>query len=42
MTATNNSGLKKTTNGGLTWQTVTSPPGVVSFAAYNMNGLKDG
>lgn len=42
MTGTNNSAIRKTTNGGVTWQTVSSPAGIPSFYCYNMNGLKDG
>ncbi|MBK8554076.1 MAG: T9SS type A sorting domain-containing protein [Ignavibacteria bacterium] len=42
MAGSNGSNIMKTTNGGVTWSTVTNPPGVTAFAAINMNGLKDG
>jgi hypothetical protein len=42
MAASNGSDIKKTTDGGITWQPVTNPPGVTAFAAINLNGLKDG
>ena len=42
MAGSNGSNFRKTTDGGVTWQTVTNPSGLVSFAAINMVGLKDG
>ncbi len=42
MAGSNGSDIKRTTDGGVTWTTVTNPPGVTLFAAINMNGLKDG
>lgn len=41
MTGSNGSNLKKTTDGGVTWTTVSNPAGVTTFAAINMNGFKD-
>jgi hypothetical protein len=42
MTGSNGGDIKKTTDGGATWQAVTNPPGITAFAAINMNGLKEG
>ena len=42
MSASNNSNIVKTTDGGATWTAVANPPGVTVFAAINMNGFKDG
>ena len=42
MAGSNGSDIKKTTDGGVTWSAVTNPPGVTTFAAINMYGLKDG
>lgn len=42
MSGSNGSDIKRTTDGGVTWSTVTNPPGVTAFAAINMNGIKDG
>ena len=37
----NGSNLRKTTDGGVTWSTVTNPVTPTTFAAINFNGLKD-
>ncbi len=42
MAGSNGSDLKKTTDGGVTWSSVPLPGGLTTFAAINMNGLKDG
>lgn len=42
MAGSNGSNLMKTTNGGVSWTAATIPGGVTTFAAINMNGLKDG
>ena len=42
MAGSNGSDIKRTTDGGVTWSTVTNPPGVTAFAAINFNALKDG
>jgi hypothetical protein len=42
MAGSNGSDIRKTTDGGLTWQTVTPPSGFTTFAAINFNGIKDG
>ena len=42
MAASNGSNIVKTTDGGNTWTAVTNPAGTTTFAAINMNGLKDG
>lgn len=42
MAGSNGGDIKKTTDGGVTWSTVTPPSGVTLFAAINFNGLKDG
>lgn len=44
MTASNGTGntVRKTTDGGNSWVTVSNPPGASSFIPFNMFGLKDG
>lgn len=42
LAGSNGSNVRKTNNGGSTWVVAPNPPGVTSFAAINMNGLKDG
>lgn len=44
MTASNGTGntVRKTTDGGNTWETVPNPPGSSNFIPFNMCGLKDG
>ena len=42
LAGSNGADLVKTTNGGLTWTTVTPPSGMTVFAAINMFGFKDG
>ncbi len=42
MAGSNGSNLRKTTNGGANWSVVTNPSGVITFAAINMHGMKDG
>ncbi len=42
MAGSNGSDIRKTTDGGVTWQNVTPPSGFAAFAAINFNGLKDG
>ncbi len=41
MAGSNGGDIKKTTDGGVTWQSVVPPP-VTTFAVINMNALKDG
>ncbi|MBK8550669.1 MAG: T9SS type A sorting domain-containing protein [Ignavibacteria bacterium] len=44
MTSCNGTGdaVRKTTDGGVTWTTVSNPPGTSNFIPFNMYGLKDG
>ena len=42
MVGSNGGDIRKTTDGGLTWQNVTNPPGFTTFAAINFHGMKDG
>ncbi len=42
MAGSNRSNLLKTSDGGVTWQSVNPPPGLTSFSAINFSGLKDG
>lgn len=42
MAGSNASSFVKTTDGGATFQAVTNPAGLTSFAVINMNGMKDG
>jgi photosystem II stability/assembly factor-like uncharacterized protein len=41
MAGSNASAMRKTTDGGVTWTTVTNPPGLTSYAVINMHGFKD-
>lgn len=42
MAGSNGGDIRKTTDGGNTWQNVTNPPGFTAFAAINFHGMKDG
>ncbi len=42
MAGSNGNNIVRTTNGGASWTAVTLPPGVTTFAAINMHGMKDG
>ncbi len=42
MVGSNNSNFRKTTDGGVSWSSVTTPAGLVTFAAITMHGMKDG
>ncbi|MBK9333513.1 MAG: T9SS type A sorting domain-containing protein [Ignavibacteria bacterium] len=42
MLGTNNTGIRRTTNGGSTWSAVTNPPGLTSFAVNEVHSFKDG
>lgn len=42
LAGSNGSDIRKTTDGGNTWQNVTPPSGFTAFAAINFNGIKDG
>jgi len=42
MVGTNNSAIRKTTNGGVNWSIVTAPSGLVSFNISDMESFKDG
>lgn len=42
MCGSNANSFVKTTDGGATFQAVTNPAGLTSFAVINMNGMKDG
>ncbi|MBZ0202572.1 MAG: T9SS type A sorting domain-containing protein [Ignavibacteria bacterium] len=42
MVGSNGSNLMRTTNGGVNWVAASIPSGIVSFAAINLNGMKDG
>ena len=42
MVGSNGGDIRKTTDGGNTWQNVTNPPGFTTFAAINFHGMKDG
>lgn len=42
MLGTNNSAIRKTTNGGATWTPVNAPGTLTSYFCENANGLKDG
>lgn len=42
LAGSNGSNMRKTTDGGATWTVATNPGGILSYAAINMNGLKDG
>jgi photosystem II stability/assembly factor-like uncharacterized protein len=40
--SSNGSNIMRTTNGGVSWQATSLPPGVSSFAAININAIKSG
>ena len=42
MAGSNGNDIKKTTDGGTTWTTVTPPSGLTAFATISMNSIKDG
>ncbi len=42
MAGSNGNDIKKTTDGGTTWSTVTPPSGLTAFATITMNSIKDG
>ena len=42
MSGSNGNNFVKTTDGGVTWTSVSNPAGVTTFAAINMYGFKDG
>ena len=42
LAGSNNGTLVRTTNGGISWTSITPPAGVTTFATINMNALKDG
>ncbi|RPI15517.1 MAG: T9SS C-terminal target domain-containing protein [Ignavibacteriae bacterium] len=42
MAGSNSSNIRKTTDGGATWSTVTNPSGLTTFATINMHGVKGG
>jgi photosystem II stability/assembly factor-like uncharacterized protein len=42
MAGSNGNNFVRTSDGGLTWTTAPNPPGVATFAAINMIGIKDG
>jgi hypothetical protein len=42
LAGSDNNNIVKTTNGGVTWTTVTPPAGQTSFSVLDMFGLKDG
>ncbi len=42
LAGSNGSDIRKTTDGGNTWTTVTPPSGFTTFAAINFHGMKDG
>ncbi len=42
MAGTNGGNIRRTTDGGATWQLISNPPGLGVFAVVNMHGFKDG
>ncbi|MEP7145481.1 MAG: T9SS type A sorting domain-containing protein [bacterium] len=42
LAGSNGGDIKKSTDGGATWQTTSNPPGILTFAAITMNSIKDG
>jgi hypothetical protein len=40
--ASNGNNIMRTTDGGVTWQPTSLPPGVTTFAAININAIKSG
>ncbi len=42
LAGSNGNDIKKTTDGGTTWTTVTPPSGLTAFATINMNSIKGG
>ncbi len=42
LAGSNNSNIRKTTNGGTTWSVVSNPPGLTSFDCEDFHGFKNG